>query len=138
MEALQRDGGVASLCPLASSAARRWWFGCTANQPLPVGILRREAVVVRLRGKPGSGILGCAAEESPALRQVPKLPAQKSAGKGTKSVGKVFSRHKKKCCIYSSRGRSLPALFEKCRYMYVKAQGRMPVIAISGSSVCAC
>jgi hypothetical protein len=49
------------------------------------------------------------------LHQVPRLPAQKSAGKGTKSAGKDFSRHKKKCCVYSSRGRSLPAFLEKCR-----------------------
>jgi hypothetical protein len=69
------------------------------------------------------------------LRQVPRLPAQKSAGKGIKSAGKGFSRHKKKCCVYSSRGRSLPAHFEKCRRMQFKAQTQVPVIAISGRPV---
>jgi hypothetical protein len=35
------------------------------------------------------------APELSSLRQVPRLPVQKSAGKDTKSAGKVFSRHKK-------------------------------------------
>jgi hypothetical protein len=68
-----------------------------------------------------------------ALRQVTRLPAQKSAGNCTKSAGNGFSRQKKKCCICSSRGRSLPALFKKCHYIYFKTLPEMPPFTISGT-----
>jgi hypothetical protein len=57
-----------------------WGSGATAREERARGLCLRES-----------------------LRHVPTMEAPKSAGKTTKNARKMFSRHKKKCCIYCSR-----------------------------------